>query len=147
MNASYGVNFDKYKQLGIEKLKQRSKLIRENKEFAKKVATILDEDARERQELDSQLDVYPEESIYNKFPSREDSAVMPEFHKVDWKDKFSIIQKFKDDRFQYFGKKILYEENPDVLPKEEYEAIHKEIAARVFKYQQRKMEHDTPHIF
>jgi len=138
MNASYGVNFDNYKQLGIEKLKQRSKLIRENKEFAKKVVTILDEDAKERQELDSQLDVYPEESIYNKFPSKEDSAVMPEFHKVDWKDKFSIIQKFKDDRFQYFGKKILYEENPDTLPKEEYETIHKEIAARVLSTNKEK---------
>ncbi len=62
MNPSYGINFDNYKQLGIKKLKERAKLIKENKEFIKKVISILDEDAREKQELDSQLDVYPEES-------------------------------------------------------------------------------------
>ena len=131
MNPSYGINFDNYKQLGIKKLKQRAKLLRENKEFAQKVATILDDDARERQELDSQLDVYPEESIYKKFASDYDSKLMPEFHKSDWKDKYSIIQKFKDNRMQYFGKKILYEESPQSLPKEEYDLVHKEIASRI----------------
>ena len=56
---------------------------------------------------------------------------MPEFHKSDWNSKFSVLQKFKDDRMQYFGKKILYEENPESLPKEEYNSVHKEIASRI----------------
>ena len=131
MNPSYGMNFDNYKQLGIKKLKERAKLIRENKEFIKKVTTILDDDAREKQELDSQMDVYPEDSIYKKFALPEDSKIMPEFHKVDWKDKFSVLQKFKDERMQYFGKKILYEESPQSLPKEEFDSIHKEMASRI----------------
>ena len=138
MNPSYGMNFDNYKQLGIKKLKERAKLIRENKEFAKKVSTILDDDARERQELDSQMDVYPEESIYKKFALPEDNKLMPEFHKVDWKDKFSVVQRFKDDRMQYFGKKILYEESPQSLPKEEYDAVHKEIASRILSTNKEK---------
>ena len=138
MNPSYGMNFDNYKQLGIQKLKQRAKLIRENKEFAKKVSTILDDDARERQELDSQMDVYPEESIYKKFALPEDNKLMPEFHKVDWKDKFSVVQRFKDDRMQYFGKQILYEESPQSLPREEYNAVHKEIASRILSTNEEK---------
>jgi len=138
MNASYGVNFDSYKQLGLNKIKERAKLIRENKNFADKVSSILEEDIRDKQEMDSQLDVYAEESIYKKFPSKEDSAIMPEFHKVDWKDKFSVLQKFKDERFQYFGKKILYEENPEALPKEEYDLFHKEVAARVLSTNKEK---------
>ena len=138
MNPSYGVNFDNYKQLGIKKLKQRAKLVRENKDFAKKVATILDDDARERKELDSQLDVYPEESIYMKFALPEDSKIMPEFHKVDWRDKYSVTQKFKDERMQYFGKKILYEESPQSLPKEEYNMFHKEIASRILSSNEEK---------
>ena len=138
MNPSYGMNFDNYKQLGIKKLKERAKLIRENKEFAKKVSTILDDDARERQELDSQMDIYPEESIYKKFALPEDNKLMPEFHKVDWKDKFSVVQRFKDDRMQYFGKKILYEESPQSLPKEEYNAVHKEVASRILSTNEEK---------
>tara|TARA_Y100000310_G_scaffold136386_1_gene135260 strand:+ start:1276 stop:2694 length:1419 start_codon:yes stop_codon:yes gene_type:complete len=131
MNPSYGVNFDNYKQLGIKKLNERAKLIRENKEFAKRVAKILDDEARERQELDSQLDIYPEESIYKKFSTDHDNKLMPEFHRAEWKEKFSILQRFEDDRMKYFGKKILYEESPQSLPKEEYNTVHKEIAARI----------------
>ena len=131
MNPSYGMNFDNYKQLGVKKLKERAKLVRENKEFAKKVAIILDDDAREKQELDSQMDVYPEESIYIKFASDHDNKLMSEFHKVNWNDKFSVLQRFKDARMQYFGKKILYEESPQSLPKDEYNSIHKEIASRI----------------
>ena len=138
MNASYGVNFDSYKQLGLNKLRERAKLIRENKEFINKVTTILDDDAREKQELDSQMDVYPEESIYLKFASDYDSKLMPEFHKVDWKDKFSILQKFKDERMQYFGKKILYEESPQSLPKEEFDSIHREMASRILSTNEEK---------
>ena len=111
-------------------------MIRENKDFIKKVARILDEDATERRELESQLDVYPEESIYIKFPSSYDNSIMPEFHKADWKDKFSVLQKFKDERMQYFGKKILYEESPDSLPQEVYQDIHKEIASRILSTNQ-----------
>ena len=138
MNASYGINFDNYKQLGLSKLRERAELIRENKDFANKVSSILEDDIREKQELDSQLDVYAEESIYKKFATKEDSAIMPEFHKVDWKDKFSVLQKFKDERFQYFGKKILYEESPESLPKNEYNLIHKEIASRVLSTNKEK---------
>ena len=47
------------------------------------------------------------------------------------KYKFSVLQKFKDERFQYFGKKILYEESPKSLPQDEYKKIHKELALRV----------------
>jgi len=138
MNPSYGMNFDNYKQLGMKKLKERAKLVRENKEFAKKVTAILDDDARERQELDSQIDVYPEDSIYKKFALPEDNKIMPEFHKASWRDKFSVVQRFKDDRMQYFGKKILYEESPQSLPKEEYEALHKEIASRILSTNEEK---------
>ena len=131
MNPSYGINFDNYKQLGVQKLKYRAKLVRENKEFSKKVSTILDDEAREKTELDSQIDVYAEESIYKKFSSDYDNKIMPEFHRANWKDKFSVLQKFKDERMQYFGKKILYEESPQSLPKEEYNNVHKEIASRI----------------
>ena len=138
MNPSYGINFDNYKQLGIKKLRERAKLVRENEEFSKKVATILDEEARERQEIDSQLEVYPEESIYLKFALDYDNKIMPEFHKANWKDKYSVLQKFKDERMQYFGKKILYEESPQSLPKEEYNSFHKEIASRILSTNEEK---------
>ena len=48
MNPSYGMNFDNYKQIGIKKLKERAKLMRKNKEFAKKISSILDDEAKRK---------------------------------------------------------------------------------------------------
>ena len=138
MNSSYAINFDSYKEIGLAKLKERAKLIKENSEFAKKVSVVLDDEAREKKDFDSQEEIYAEESIYKKFTSKEDNAIMPTFHKADWKEKFLVLQKFKDERLRYFGKKILYEESPESLPKDEYDSIHKEIALRVLSTNKEK---------
>ena len=56
---------------------------------------------------------------------------MPEFHSVEWDKKLSVISKFKDERLQYFGKKLLYMEKPEVLSKEDYNLIHKDTAKKL----------------
>ena len=80
MNSSYGMNFDGYKQLGLRKLQERAESIKNNKDFANKVsASVLDDEAREKQDFSSQEEVYAEESIYQKFTTKEDNAIMPSF--------------------------------------------------------------------
>jgi len=138
MNSKYGVNFDGYKEIGLNNLEERAKLIKQNKDFAEKVRAVLGDDAKEKQDFESQEEIYAEDSIYKKFTSKEDNAIMPAFHKADWKEKFLVLQKFKDERLRYFGKKILYEENPQSLPKDEYDLIHKEVATRVLSTNKEK---------
>ena len=138
MNSSYGQSFEKYKELGLATLKERAKLIRENENFADKVKTLVNEETVERKDFESQEDIYAEESIYTKFTTKEDNAIMPSFHKAAWKEKFLVLQKFKDERLRYFGKKILYEESPESLPKDEYDSMHKEVAARVLSTNKEK---------
>ena len=138
MNSSYAMHFENYKKFGLKELEERAKLIRNNKDFSKKVSSILDDEAREKQDFDSQEEVYAEESIYKKFTSKEDNAIMPSFHKAEWKEKFLVLQKFKDERLRYFGKKILYEESPESLPEDEYNLLHKEIASRVLSSNKEK---------
>ena len=53
-------------------------------------------------------------------------------------EKFLILQKFKDERLRYFGKKILYEESPESLPQDEYNIIHQEVASRVLSTNKEK---------
>jgi exodeoxyribonuclease-1 len=138
MNSTYGMTFDVYKSIGMKKLQERARSLRGNKDFINKIKSILDDEAREKQDFDSQEEVYAEESIYKKFTTKEDNAIMPAFHKADWKEKFLILNKFKDERLRYFGKKILYEESPESLPKEEYDSIHKEVATRVLSTNKEK---------
>jgi len=138
MNSKYGINFDVYKEIGLKMLNERAKLIKQNKDFSQKVSLVLDEEVREKKDFGSQEEIYAEESIYTKFTSKEDNAIMPTFHKAEWKEKFQVLQKFKDERLRYFGKKILYEENPEALPKDEYDSMHKEIASRVLSSNKEK---------
>ena len=131
MNPSYGDKFDEYKIIGTAKLKARAELIRENKEFAEKIASIKSSEAEEKEQSRSQEDLFNEESIYAKFTSAEDNKIMPEFHTVDWDKKLSVIGKFKDERLQYFGKKLLYMEKPEMLSKSDFSMIHKETAKKL----------------
>ena len=45
---------------------------------------------------------------------------MKEFHKADWKNKFVIMEKFKDERLKYFAEILIFEEQPDLLEKESF---------------------------
>ena len=56
---------------------------------------------------------------------------MTEFHSQNWDKRLPIISKFKDERLKYFGKKLLYMEKPDLLTKEDYNLIHKDIAKKL----------------
>ncbi|OUV60651.1 MAG: exodeoxyribonuclease I [Candidatus Pelagibacter sp. TMED128] len=131
MNPSYGDKFDEYKMIGITKLQARAKLVRENKEFSEKIISIKRLEIEEKEHVKSQEDLYNEESIYTKFTSNEDNKIMPEFHKVDWDKKLSVLSKFNDERLQYFGKKILYMEKPEILSRSDYNLIHKDTAKKL----------------
>jgi exodeoxyribonuclease-1 len=131
MNPSYGNEFAEYKMLGAEKLAARAKLIKDNKKFAEKISLILQDEAEEKEQTKSQADVYEEESIYTKFTGPEDNKMMPEFHKAEWDKKFSILSKFKDERLHYFGRRLIYEEKPELLPETECNEIRRTIAKRL----------------
>ena len=132
MNPSYGKMFDEYKILGQEKLKERANLVKENKEFAEKIISIKQLEIEEKEQEKSQEDLTPEESIYDFSQSKkEDNKVMSEFHSQNWDKRLPVISKFKDERLKYFGKKLIYMEKPDLLTKEDYNLIHKDIAKKL----------------
>jgi exodeoxyribonuclease-1 len=131
MNPSYGNEFDEYKMIGAEKLAARAKLVKDSIKFAEKISLILQDEVEEKEQTRSQEDIYEEESIYTKFTSPEDNKMMPEFHKTEWEKKLSVLAKFKDERLHYFGRRLIYEEKPELLSKNEYNEIRRTIAKRL----------------
>jgi len=118
---------DEYNIVSDDVLLERHNFISTNQEFKDKVLScyndiILDE---------SQLDVYAEESIYKKFVSISDNVLMKEFHKADWKNKFVIMEKFKDERLKYFAEVLIFEEQPDLLEKESFLKIKDHLKKRI----------------
>ena len=57
--------------------------------------------------------------------------MMPEFHKTEWNKKLTVLDKIKDERLHYFGRRLIYEERPEALPKGEYNQIRRTIAKRL----------------
>ena len=74
-----------------------------------------------------------EDSIYAKgFPSPEDQETMKSFHEAnDWAKRNEIISKIKDERFAYFGKRLIYQNSPKSLNPKEYKEIHSDIAKKI----------------
>ena len=125
---------DEYNVVSDDVLLERHNFISTNQEFKDKVLScyndiILDE---------SQLDVYAEESIYKKFVSNSDSFLMKEFHKADWKNKFIIMEKFKDERLKYFAEILIFEEQPDLLEKESFLKIKDHLKKRIMSTNKEK---------
>ena len=56
---------------------------------------------------------------------------MEEFHLSSWKDKYIISERFEDKRYEYFAKKIIYEEAPENLPMEIFNKFHKQIGEQI----------------
>ena len=49
-----------------------------------------------------------------------------------------MLDKFEDERLVGFGKKIIYQESPETLPKEIYNEIKREIAKRILSEKKEK---------
>jgi exodeoxyribonuclease I len=60
---------------------------------------------------------FPEQRIYDGFPTRKDENIMYEFHSVDWGNRLKLIECLRDERLREFGTRLVYLEQPEVLPK------------------------------
>ena len=119
-------------------IKKRAHVVQNNEKFSQNILTALREIAEEKEQSKSQEDIYAEESIYTKFTSNKDTALFPAWHAASWKDKLKLLDKFDDDRLIGFGKKIIYQEAPEILPQAMYKSIKREIAKRILSERNEK---------
>ncbi len=138
VDAVYGMKAEPYNAMDPELIKKRAKIVRENEKFSQNILNALREIAEEKEQSKSQEQIFAEESIYTKFTSNKDTALFPAWHAAPWKDKLKLLDKFEDERLWSFGKKIIYQEAPDVLPKEIYRKIKSEVARRILSENKEK---------
>ncbi len=138
IDAEYGMKVEPYNTIDPDLIKQRAQIIRNNEKFSQNILTALREVAEEKEQLKSQEDIYAEESIYTKFTSNKDTALFSAWHAASWKDKLKLLDKFDDKRLLGFGKKIIYQEAPEVLPTDIFKKIKIEIAKRILSEKKEK---------
>ena len=131
-NNNYFFEINNISKTEKDLFENRSSKIRSNKEFIERIKLILDEEYHDKENLKPQNDILAEESLYfGGFPSNKDKNLMEEFHLSSWKDKYIISERFEDKRYEYFAKKIIYEEAPENLPTEIFNKFHKQIGEQI----------------
>ena len=139
LDKSLGMKVDPYKKIGENLLYKRAELMKTNEKFSRDICNILKEAAEEKMETSSQEDIEPEESIYSGgFVPAKDEALFSKFHNSDWKEKLLLLDKFQDDRLVTFGHGLIFNEMPEILPKDIYKKIKRRIASRILSTNKEK---------
>ena len=138
IDAKYGLNVEPYNKLDKNVIKKRAEFVQNNEQFSQNILTALREVAEEKEQSKSQEDIYAEESIYTKFTSNKDTALFSSWHEAPWKEKLNLLDKFDDDRLVSFGKKIIFQEAPEILPDSIYKSIRRDIAKRILSEKKEK---------
>ena len=69
---------------------------------------------------------------------KKDGLLFQKFHQEDWKGKFAMIDKFKDERMITFAHSLIFNEAPEILPKEIHKKIKRRIASRILSTNKEK---------
>ena len=132
LDSSYALKSEPYCKIkgGEEELKKRVELLDKNPQFLELMQTILKDQAEAKKSFD-QKELLPEERLYfDGFPSELDKKNMELFHKLEWKDRLPLLDKFSE-KYRFFAATLFYEENPELLPKSIYNEINREFARRL----------------
>ena len=138
LSKEYFASLDDYKDIGLEEISKRAKLVKENQEFCNKVFEILAEKVKEKKETSSQdeEDYFPEQFIHESSikMSKDDRSVLYQFQKGSWDEKGKLCNNFQDNVLKHFSRLLIFEENPDSLSKEELILVKKEIGENDTQY-------------
>ena len=138
IDAKYGLNVEPYNKLDKNVIKKRAEFIQNNEQFSQNILTALREIAEEKEQSKSQEDILPEESIYKKFTPNKDTNLFSKWHEASWSDKLRLLDKFEDERLVGFGKKIIFQEAPHVLPESILKQLKRDIAKRILSDKKEK---------
>ena len=130
LDSSHALKAEPYCKIKKEEINKRVSLLEKNPKFLELMQTILKDQAEEKKEF-NQKDLIPEERLYlDGFPSKQDEKNMELFHKLDWKDRLPLVDKFSE-KYRFFAATLFYENHPELLPKSIYNEIHREFARRL----------------
>ncbi len=127
-----------YAELDLGTIQKRAKMIRNSENFCKNIQIINREAAEEKAQTQTQEDLLPEETLYEKFIPNKDTQLFKTWHSSSWEDKLRMLDKFQDKRCSWFGQKIIYQEAPHILPPDLYKNIKSEIARRILSKNREK---------
>jgi len=138
LDKKFALKEKAYSELDLVTIQKRAKLVRSSENFCKNIQIINREAAEEKAQTQTQEDLLPEETLYEKFIPNKDTALFKTWHSSSWEDKLRMLDKFQDKRCSWFGQRIIYQEAPHILPPDLYKNIKSEIARRILSKNREK---------
>ena len=137
LDNSNAKNYKPYDEIGSEILNERKKMIYKNKSLADKFRMYEIDRQLEKEENASQDNIFPE-SKANIFFSFKEQNIFQKFHlENDWKKKYEIALTIKDPRPSFILKRLVFDECPEILLDNDFNAIHRELHERLVINQER----------
>jgi exodeoxyribonuclease I len=142
LNISYALKSEPFKTIGLDKLKEHADIIKNNPKFAEDCSKVVLELYNEKKqkrtaEQDKALQDPHNQLYYGGFPKPEEQKKAEIFHSLDWGERYDAVSKFEDKRFKYFGERLVYQNQPEALPREVFQRIHLETAERVLRLEEK----------
>ena len=79
-----------------------------------------------------QSELIPEFRLYKDgFASKKDEENMKLFHKMEWKERPKLIDRWENPKYSWFNKVLLFEERPELLSKSAYKEVQNEFSKRL----------------
>ena len=125
MEGKHAGGQEEYAKIGTDVLEKRAEKIRQNENFQQKVSEALTERGEEKRQRYARD--YPEQLLYDGFPSNPDKLLMNKFHDADWNDKLAFSNDIKDQKLTCYGKRIIFYESPDLLSDKVRSEVEKDI--------------------
>lgn len=113
-------------RLPDETYEERAGLIQANATFQQNLG-----EAMVRRYEDTEPSPYVEGRIYEGFPPPQDQTLMARFHECPWDERPQICDELQDMRLRELGRRLIYTEQPDVLPAEVRNDIENWLAERI----------------
>ena len=145
LHESYALKSEPFRTIGIDKLRERADIVRSNPTFIENLKRAVKENAEEKKlkyisKEDERINNDPHNQLYSGGfldKNSPDYDIIQKFHTIDWDKRYEQVVKIKDSRFKYFGERLIYQNEPEALPKEAYKRIHTETAERVLRLEEK----------
>ena len=130
-------NYEPYNELGSDVLNERAKIVFKNKSLADKFKHMEIDRQLEKEDESSQDNIFPE-SKANKFTEFGQQDVIKNFHELkSWEEKYKVALSLRDPRAQFIAKRLIFDESPKTLSKEDFKMVHRELHDRLVINQER----------
>ena len=131
MNCSYAFNSEPYSKIGETELRRRATILDSNPNFIELIKTIDNDEIEEKQSMD-QTELIPEFRLYKDgFASKKDEETLKLFHKMEWKDRAKLFDRWENKKYAWFNKVLLFEERPELLSKSVFNEVRDEFSRRL----------------